>query len=155
MSQLDKILLQYGNALVVDIKAAIPKVTGKTANSVKLIVEELSIEVVANKSVGALVHGRKPTSTSTASTPTLYELILQWVKDKGITSSDGITTERLAYIITQSIHKKGTLLYRSGGNSTIFDTVLGQARLDTLANAIAAIQTKVIQSETIKQIQIQ
>lgn len=155
MSQLETILLQYGTALVTDIKAAIPKVTGKTANSVKLIVEELSIEVIANRSIGALIHGRKPTSTTTPSTPTLYEVILQWVKDKGITSSDGLTTETLAYLITRSIHKKGTLLYQSGGNSPIFDTILGQARLDTLANAIAAIQTKVIQSETIKQIQIQ
>jgi hypothetical protein len=70
-----------------------------------------------------LEGGRKPTSSgASASTPTLKEKILDWIRDKGIIA-DGITDDSLAFLITRKIHREGWNRSKHGGVGLISDAI--------------------------------
>lgn len=58
-----EIIKQFGDRLVDDIKKALPKVSGKTAASVKIDYTDDGFTITGNASIGALVNGRKPTKS--------------------------------------------------------------------------------------------
>ena len=153
----ENILQQFADALTKEIKDAIDarhSVTGKTANSIENIVTENSLVIVGNKSVGALVHGRSPTKTSTAGNPTLYEIILEWVKNKGLQADGNMSQEGLAFVITRSIHRNGTLLYQDGGRGNVLENIINDAKVNRLIDLIA-VRAESIASELItKKIQM-
>lgn len=148
-----EILTQFANALAVDIKEAIPKVTGKTAESVEVRMYDKGFEIAANASVVTLVDGRKPTSSgATAGDPTLYEIILQWIQDAGIRPrEENMTEESLAFVISRSIHEKGTRLYQQGGGRNLFQTAITDAKLDLLVASLAENKSIEVSSDIIKQ----
>ena len=66
--------------------------------------------------VGAMVFGRKPTTKGTEPGE-LKAIIRKWIDDKGISpyadkNGKAVSKDSLAFIITRSIHNKGTLLYQ-------------------------------------------
>lgn len=145
------ILARYAAALTEDIKEAIPKVTGKTADSVTPRVYDKGFEISANASLVTLIDGRKPTSSTTAGNPTLKEIILQWIKDKPLAIPEGFTEETLAFVIARSIHNKGTRLYQLGGGNNLFKTVITDARIDLLVAQLAENKAIEVSSEVVKQ----
>ena len=146
-----EILKQYSNALVVDIKEAIPKVTGKTAESVSNRVYDTGFEITANASLVTLIDGRRPTSASaTKGDPDLNEIILEWIQNKGIQPEEGMTIETLAFLISRSIHRKGTRLYQMGGGNDLFKTVITDARIDLLVAMLVKNKAIEVESDIIK-----
>lgn len=103
------------------------KNTGAAAGSLQYrVVDTNHVQVISvmdgTNYIMTLEHGRGPTKTSTASTPTLQTRIETWVEQRGITPGD-ISQSSLAYLITRKIHREGTKLYRKGGNSGIISEV--------------------------------
>lgn len=158
MTNLQPILEQFGAALEADIKQAIPKVTGETADSVEKIVTPTSLTIIADEHIGALVDGRAPTrSGASSSGKTLQQRILEWIEAKGITpkvnksGSSSPTKEALSWAISKSIHTRGTLLYQRGGGNNIFATIITESRISALIKTITNDQTLAIESDLIKQ----
>ena len=91
---------------------------------------ELEIQPLPNGAVllGAsyteqLEGGRKPTSSgASASTPTLREKILGWIRDKGIIA-DGISDESLTFVIARKIHREGWNRSKHGGVGLVSDAL--------------------------------
>lgn len=151
MSELKTILEQFSHALSGDIKSAIPKVTGKTADSVEESGDEFGFEITANASLVTLIDGRRPTGNGAVKgSPSLKETIRQWIEDKGI-QPDGISKDSLAFLIARSIHKKGTLLYQHGGKNNLFESIITPQRIDSLAQLITGVKAKELMSEIDKQ----
>jgi len=149
----DEIIQQFGDSLVKDLKSAIPKGTGATANSVRV---EYKIKdgkingfnIWGFESIGALIEGRKPTSNGAKkSNPTLQQNVLAWIKAKGITPKDSSMTDvSLSWAISKSIHKNGF-----PANQKVKD-VFSNIRLKSFANSLVNAETLSIQSSVIKEI---
>lgn len=80
----------------------------------------LRVEVGNNEGIlwgrspfGTLETGRKPGKVPKG----FYHIILQWVKDKGISVENPKT---FAYFVSRKIAREGTELFRSGGRADIY-----------------------------------
>lgn len=110
-----QILQSFADKMVAQLKAATPRVTGKTADVIHATVTESGIQLIGPAHLRALVDGRGPSKSQGGS---LYSGILEWVKAKGIVPKEPkMTQESLAYVISRKIHQEGSLLYRKGGDS--------------------------------------
>lgn len=128
----------------------LPKVTGKTAASVRTETGVRYGRLFGAKYIDVLETGRPPTRNGKAGQPTLREIILQWIKDKGI-KPEGISQKSLAFLIARKIHREGTKLYRSGGQSGVFSTVITEQRLRTFEKELAGINAQAYASKLLRQ----
>jgi hypothetical protein len=113
-----------------------------------VVLDERHQQIVTSKYIGALVGGRKPTSTTTKGSPTLREVILEWIDDKGITPKDG-TKESLSYAIAQKIHKDGIKVPNKYNDGTILQKAFPTTLIDKLNKELGRFYT----TEIIKEIQ--
>ena len=130
-----KILTKEGQRLSDQIKANTPKVTGKTANSVKYDVSQdgamVTLRITAKPFFKVVETGRKPTSQgATKGSPTLVEAIKEWLRAKGEVNLG------VAYYIAKRIHKQGTKLYQRGGRTDVFSNVLTDSELDRITESL-------------------
>ena len=147
-----EILKQYSDNLVTEIKEAIPKVTGKTAESVAAHVYKDGFYIDANASLVTLIDGRRPTGEGAAEgDPKLYDIILEWIGNKGIVPDGDMSEETLAFLITRSIHRHGTRLYQMGGGNNLFKEVINDSKIDLLVAMLAENKTIEVSSDIIKQ----
>ncbi|HET6224653.1 MAG TPA: hypothetical protein VFF27_00145 [Bacteroidia bacterium] len=91
------------------LRSANRNASGKTSDSINFEIFEdgstTTFQVVANKNIMALEFGRGPTKKS--GTGVLKDSIRQWIKDKGIKGSNGISEDSLVFLITRKIHREG------------------------------------------------
>jgi len=105
--------------------------TGKTLASLEVIPTEKGYELHASSSIYFMEHGRGPTHSGAAEgNPNLVEIIEDWLEAKGLSLNP--------YAVANTIHKKGTKLYRAGGNSGVLSIPLNLATLDQVFNEISA-----------------
>ena len=105
--------------------------SGKTLNSIEIIETPNGYELQASSNIYFMEHGRGPTHPGTpAGNPNLVEVIQDWLDARGLDANP--------YAIAKAIHKNGTKLYRSGGNSGILSVPLNLERLDQVFNDISA-----------------
>jgi len=148
----NEIIEQFGGALVKDLKAAIPKATGATADSVRV---EYKIKdgkitgfnIWGFESIGALIDGRNPTKNGAKKgNPTLQQSLLTWIRAKGITPRESSMTDvSLSWAISKSIHKNGF-----PANQKVKD-VFSSIRLKSFSNSLAEAESVTIQSSIIKE----
>jgi hypothetical protein len=112
--------------------------TGRTEQALSFEAADDSLTLLGPQHVQALITGRGPTTSSTASDPRLHEALAQWAEAKGLTLREGQTYDEVGYALAKRIHLQGTALYRAGGHSGILQSVLTQQFLDTLLAKIAA-----------------
>ena len=129
--QSDKeILQQFGEKLVEDFKEIIPRVSGKTADSVHYTADENEMTVFGAWSLGALEYGRKPTGAGKSSGGAMFANIKEWIRMKGLDISP--------FAVVANIHKYGTTLYRiKQGN---FKSTSGKSLVNYQANPIGISQ---------------
>lgn len=134
-----EIMIQFVDTLVKELKA----VTGSHfSRTIESNVNEKGFEITADKYIGVLIHGRKPTSASAKTgSPTLQQAILSWINSKSITANADSrgrvpTAEQLSWAISTSIHRHGTKLYQQGGGNNIFDPIINNQRIDVLLSAL-------------------
>ena len=98
--------------------------------------EGLSVETKNNTSIlkgYTYLAGRGKTRNRSASSPTLQEAILQWIKDKPIVLRD-ISEKSFAYIVARNIHKRGTDPSRW---LKIYEQVLTEERIQEIINNVS------------------
>lgn len=126
------ILSQTGQSAVSQIQANTPKATGKTARSVRFEVKEeggkIVFQILASKYFKVVETGRRPTPSYKPS-KSFVDSIREWLAAKG-------SDQGPAYAIAQSIHKKGTALWRAGGRQDIFSNVINESFIDKLSNEL-------------------
>lgn len=126
-----KILQQFAEQLVADLKKEIPKATGKTGESIQYYLTQTGFRIQANQSVGALIEGRKPTGAGyIRQSQTLQQLIFEWIQVKGI-RPETVSQLALSWMISRGIHKNGTLLFQRGGVNNFLDEVWNEKRINT------------------------
>lgn len=143
-----EIIKQFGDKLVNDIKKALPKASGKTAASVVIEYQEDGFTISGNASIGALINGRKPTSSGAKKgNPTLQESILEWVQTMSIQPRESNMTQlQLSWAISNSIHRKGTK-----GHPNLLAAELSPNRFDSLTKTLLNEQSTVISSQILNQ----
>lgn len=76
-------------------------------------------------------YGRGATKTMTAGTPTLLELIKQWIIDKGLTGMN-------AYAVTNKIHKEGIEVPNDNNVGKVISSVITPQRVSDIVNKVAS-----------------
>ena len=112
---------KLGGSLVTQLRASIAdtRTSGRTEASIHAVTGENFLEIWGARSLGSLEYGRKPSAAGNKPGK-LYDIILQWVKTKGIIYQDGIIKskysiqERTAKTITHFIHQRGNRLFATG-----------------------------------------
>jgi hypothetical protein len=129
-------LLEYFNLVKQQIIDAAQQkgmsATGKTLGSLQVVETPNGYELQANSSIYFMEHGRGPTKAAKGDhgNPDLVEIIQNWIDAKDLSLN--------AYAVANTIHKNGTRLYRSGGNSGILSVPLNLNTLDNVFENIAA-----------------
>ena len=146
----EQIINELMERLIKGVKESLPNVSGKTANSVKGSVDKnkLGFQITGGLQIGALVNGRKPTSAGAKKgSPTLQEMIYDWVKAKSIQPRESSMTQlQLSWAISQSIHKNG---YK--GDTRLFDDVLNGTSINEAASKFLTNRAFMVQSDILKQ----
>jgi hypothetical protein len=106
-----EILSEFGEAVVNDLRQSISfsgiSASGNLEQSIRYELSETALTVFGASYAFAAEFGRGPTQKSGGD---LRAAIRRWIDDKGIIP-DGITKDSLAFVITRSIHNKGTRLF--------------------------------------------
>jgi hypothetical protein len=107
----EEIFSAFGDAIVADLRQSIDasgiRASGNLQNSLRYEVSDKEFTLFGAHYSFTAEFGRGPSQTSGGD---LRAQIRQWIDDKGIIP-DGITKDSLAYVITRSIHNKGTRLF--------------------------------------------
>lgn len=113
--------------------------SGKTERALSFNAGDDFLELLGPAHAEALISGRKPTSSGAAAgDPRLHEVLAQWAQAKGLTLRKGQTYADVGRALAYRIHREGTALYRAGGQSGIFQSVLTRQFLDKLLAQVAA-----------------
>jgi hypothetical protein len=144
MQEHSEALDQLMKGMAEEIKGRIPSVTGKTAAAVEVETKVTQVGLYENvKSelrvpISLLVQetGRGPTKTKTAGSPTLQEIILQWIQSRGIVPNEAkMTQEQLSFAMATKIHNEGNKFFRDSPTgykkSGIISDSVNEQRLDT------------------------
>lgn len=119
-AEIINILTNYGQTTTDQIKAVVPKATGKTAASVRFSVtfdsEKAVLQITGRPYFMTVQTGRKATPQYTKPSRDFVEAIKEWLTAKGGNQSS-------AYAVALSIHQHGTKLWQQGGNTLISDIV--------------------------------
>ena len=99
--------------------------------------------------VGALVFGRKPTSSGGGGGGrSLYSIILDWIKVKGITPDNPkMTDNTLAYLITRKIHKQGIKVPNQYNDGKLLDNTFTAESVQDLKSELIKIGQKVVTND--------
>lgn len=97
--------------------------------------------------VGALVFGRKPTSGG-GGVKSLYSMILDWIKVKGITPDNPkMTDNTLAYLISRKIHKQGIKVPNQYNDGKLLDNTFTAESVQDLKSELIKIGQKVVTND--------
>ena len=132
-----EIIKKFLDNVKAEIAVRLPKVTGKTARSLKVRTNKKGGLLEADAHIFALEDGRRPTGSGGGSrgTESLQKRILKWVKLKGIATEGNEVS--LSWAISKSIHAKGTKLYQQGGGSGVLSSVISEQRVESLVASLA------------------
>jgi len=147
----EEILSSFGDAIVADLRQSIDasgiRASGNLQNSLRYEVSDKAFTLFGAHYSFTAEFGRGPSQTSGGD---LRAAIRQWIDDKGIIP-DGITKDSLAFVITRSIHEKGTLLFSGTDhygrtkptdilNGVINDGRVNQLQTDLTTSIVKAIR---------------
>ena len=98
--------------------------------------------------VGALVFGRKPTSGGGGGVKSLYSMIFDWIKVKGITPDDPkMSDNTLAYLMSRKIHKQGIKVPNAYNDGKLIDNTFTVESVKDLKSELIKIGQKVVTND--------
>lgn len=137
------ILKKEGDAIIRDLQSAMASTganaSGKTSQSLLNEVSSSGISratmlITGGKGWEFVEQGRGVTKKN--QNGILQPIIQQWIKDKGIAIPEGYTIESLAFVITRSIHKRGTQLYYTKTRRDIYTSVINEERINSITSQV-------------------
>lgn len=129
-----EILQQFVDKITPEVKTAVKRF----APTIETEVTPTSATIYGSKYIQTLIDGRPPTSSNPEIGPkSLQQILFEWIETKGIqptpTPSGRIPTlEQLSWAMSNSMHKKGDLLYQRGGGNNIFENIFTDSRIQSL-----------------------
>ena len=126
------------------------RASGSFEKSLRNEIKETPSRVIATM-IGAhhslfVDQGRGKTNSSSKGSPTLRESIEQWIEDKRITPSDGISVKSLAFLIARKIHREGWKPKNTYPNGVI-SSVINQSEIDKLLISLSKVAKTNIRTE--------
>lgn len=156
MLNLKQIFDQFAETIVPEIQS----VSKRFAPTIESVIEEQEFKfifkILASPHIITLIDGRKPTSfNAPKGNPTLQQILLAWINEKGIQPRPNAkgnipTLEQLSWAMSNSMHKKGDLLFQRGGGNNIFENIITDSRIRNLTSDIENYYLSKIDSEIIK-----
>lgn len=136
------------------------RVTGKTIDSITVDNRPTGFTIWSAPYIMALDTGRGPSKGGPAGDPPLKELILEWIKNKGIvpkaTRKDGVVMDYnyrgLAFAITRRIHEQGNLIFRLQKPTGIITGVITEERIDAFIGTFSRKFMDFVRSEILESI---
>lgn len=114
------------------------KASGRTINSLRVDVDDEGGTLFGRKAFGTLETGRRGGKVPKG----FYQIILQWVKDKGINVEKPKT---FAYFVARKIAREGTKLYRQGGRDDIYSNEIPKTQ-ESILNRITGLLSAEVSS---------
>lgn len=110
--------------------------SGGIANSLEVKVEGESHQLLGWRWINeAWESGRGPTE-NTGGDGAVKRGVARWVSEQNITPRDDISIKSMIYLITRSIHEKGSLLFQQGGHSGVLSHSINEAALNRLSKEV-------------------
>lgn len=104
------------------------KASGRTIASLRVEMGDDEGTLFGRKAFGTLETGRRGGRVPKG----FYQIILEWVKDKGISVEKPKT---FAWFVARKIAREGTMLYRQGGRADIYSNEIPQT-IDSIESRI-------------------
>ena len=150
-AKVQETLTAYGALGVELLQNAVPKATGKTAQSIRYVVYPNRLVILARAFFETLETGRGPRKDSTYSG--FDKSLLDWMAARGIGSElDEKKKKQLARFLSYKINKEGDKTFRQGGK-TVYSQILAKF-VDELKKEIIAIKNKEYSDFMVKEFKI-
>lgn len=153
-----EIFQQAGSGIVAEIqanmKAARRDASGRFSRSLRIQATDDRLTVFSAPYAYFIEQGRGITRATSPGTPTLQEIIKQWMRDKGIVPNEGTEEKHynsVAFLIARKIHNEGTLLRRRGGRSGVITRAINPSRILSISRAFGDKYRAEFMSEMIDQ----
>ena len=148
-----------GNRIARQIRSNIRRMSmtasGKTENSIRVEATDKQLVIWGAMHIFSLEHGRGPTRRGSkgSGVGSLRKRLREWILDKGIQPDGEISIDTLAFIMARKIHKEGTRLFRSGRPSGVLSKPDQTKLLKDLAERIAKLETTLVVSDILKELE--
>lgn len=104
--------------IISNIDSSGRRASGRTSESMRTDVSENRGVLFGRMAFGTLETGRKPGKVPVG----FYQIIKQWVIDKGISFDSQSERNSFAYLVSRKIAREGTQLYRTGTEADVYTT---------------------------------
>lgn len=104
--------------IISNIDSAGRKASGRTSGSMHTDISENRGILFGRMAFGTLETGRKSGKVPAG----FYQIIKQWVIDKGISFDSQSERNSFAYLVSRKIAREGTQLYRTGAEADVYTT---------------------------------
>ncbi len=122
--------------IIANHEAARQVASGRTRDSLKVEQTESGGILWGRRAFGTLESGRRPGKVPKG----FYNIILQWVEDKGIQVEK---PKSFAYLVARKIANEGTELYRSGQKKDIYSTEVDKTIQEISSCVLGVFDTEV------------
>ncbi|WP_288207012.1 hypothetical protein [uncultured Parabacteroides sp.] len=102
--------------IISNIDSSGRRASGRTSESMRTDVSEDRGVLFGRMAFGTLETGRKPGKVPVG----FYQIIKQWVIDKGISFDSQSERNSFAYLVSRKIAREGTQLYRRGADTDVY-----------------------------------
>ncbi|WP_289006087.1 hypothetical protein [uncultured Parabacteroides sp.] len=102
--------------IISNIDSSGRRASGCTSESMRTDVSENRGVLFGRMAFGTLETGRKPGKVPVG----FYQIIKQWVIDKGISFDSQSERNSFAYLVSRKIAREGTQLYRRGADTDVY-----------------------------------
>lgn len=102
--------------IISNIDSSGRRVSGRTSKSMRTDGSENRGVLFGRMAFGTLETGRKPGKVPAG----FYQIIKQWVIDKGISFDSQSERNSFAYLVSRKIAREGTQLYRRGADTDVY-----------------------------------
>lgn len=102
--------------IISNIDSSGRRASGRTSESMRTDVSEDRGVLFGRMAFGTLETGRKPGKVPAG----FYQIIKQWVIDKGISFDSQSERNSFAYLVSRKIAREGTQLYRRGADTDVY-----------------------------------
>lgn len=152
------IVEEWNNSRLKDLVASYDReglrASGRWAKSLEGITTQqgniIKTVILGEQYTGSLIGGRVATKSKGDGTITLRQAIRQWIDDKGITPTDGISKDSLAFLISRKIHRQGIKVPNQYNSGNLISNVFTPAIMNNLSESIKEFLIQSIKVEVLK-----